>query len=145
MRQLSLTVVLARMRDRRDRLQATYIRMNPSDGSDRPHEFSGTNKHVAFGGQALAALTVTGPAIAGLVLPPPDLPFQDLTAMLEGECLDHLDQDAPGGPRLEFSVALYGDMLVLGGPGYLDASGRLRGRVFIYAWDDRRFRDRFEQ
>lgn len=30
------------------------------------------------------------------------------------------------------------------GPGHLGAHGRVSGRVFIYAWNVRRFRDRFD-
>lgn len=48
-------------------------------------------------------------------------------------------------PRFGWSMDGNGDMLAVGGPGYLDAQGRVRGRVFIYGWDDRRFHDRFEQ
>jgi hypothetical protein len=94
---------------------------------------------------ALAALAVAASALAGLILPPQDLPVHDLVEILEGDFPAAPEQDNPSGPRFGYSVAMYGDSLAVGGPGYLDADGRVRGRVFIYAWDDRRFRDHFEQ
>lgn len=82
---------------------------------------------------ALAALAVAAPGMAGLILPPQDLPVHDLVEILEGDFPADPEQDNPSGPRFGFSVALYGNSLAVGAPGArVHPSFERGGAVFVY-------------
>jgi len=82
---------------------------------------------------ALATLVLAGPVVAGFVLPPDDHQVHDLVTVLEGEYPDFLDQGTVGGPRFGFSVAMYGDTLVVGAPGArVHTDFERGGAAFVY-------------